>query len=81
MKKLLLILIVSFAFIGCGPDYEYRYKITYTNGESEVITTKRHSVYIGSDGDDCIHGCERYNKRCGVRKIQQISKRIIEDVQ
>ena len=60
--------------ISLGPRYNVTYKLTYTNGDTEVIKTHAATgVYVRISEEGCV-SLHRKRKRCGCRDIQILKK-------
>ncbi len=82
MRKLIGILAIVFLLTSCvGNQYEYKYKITFTDGTEEFITSDSEINLSTETG--CVTSCGCGNdpsiERCGVRKVTLLSERKIEE--
>ena len=78
--KYTIIFILALAITSCCKKErtEYKYKITYLDGTTEIIIREDKLRFIGDA--DCISMCDCTNSErfCGVRKLDLISTRVLE---
>lgn len=69
MKKIIIISVLAGLMVSCiGTDSIKKYKVTYTNGETDTINER----YARLDEGGCVTNECGYEVVCGVRKIEFI---------